>query len=617
MAGVEIAGLAVGVLPVIVLTAEAYRTTYDKIRTFRDWSREVERLQARLNAQKHFFFNECQLLLRLVVHSDRSQAMLEDLGDILWKDQELNNRMHRCLDTNVDLCRSLINEALKVLQELDTDLDCFNEVTARRLRDESIKKTIRRIRHSVTVTFQKSRYERRLSCLREYNDDLGTLREQLGAIKRPPSCSNISCIAKRSSIPPRFSDMQHASQKLHEALTSSWCCADAEHSGHCARLCLDVEVTDGVRFDLAISYHRNYTVELSTTPDDAPTWLYVRSTTVDATTTNLLNGEKLPRIGTAKVSADSNSINASKRARSDSTPDLTSNPFRKIVKKRRVRFADDDVPLEVTMFNLYRAKNMCSLLKRNLCIQDAGPVERCIGYLESPNFYKHTIYASDPKSPRNNQAQIRSSIETITLDLLLHKSMQDELTLVDQLKLAHRIATAILQFHSTPWLSDRWHLQDLSLFGTRDEVTQDALRTLHLRSTFPDGSSRASAAPIEQMDISKPEVDAVISAQEAQLRYGISNMALFCLGVALLELGHWRTLQDLRRAGDVDDIVTARRLAASGRPPLGSTKFQRIVRKCLQCDFGFGDDLSKTELQSAVYSDVVCELEAMVSVMTI
>ncbi|KAJ9645925.1 hypothetical protein H2199_002968 [Coniosporium tulheliwenetii] len=260
---------------------------------------------------------------------------------------------------------------------------------------------------------------------------------------------------------------------------------------------------------------------------------------------------------------------------------------------------------------------MCDLLKRSICIQDAGQIERCIGYLESPNLYKHTIYASDSKSPRNGQAQIQSCTETITLDRLLYKFMQDDLTLVDQLKLAHRIATAVLQFHSTPWLSDRWHLQDLSLFGIRDEVTQDALRTLHLRSIFPEGSSQASVVPIEQMDISKPEVGAVISAQEAQLRYRISNVTLFCLGVALLELGHWRTLQDLRRAEDIDDIVTARRLAASGRPPLGSTKLRSIVRKCLQCDFGFGDDLSKTELQSAVYSDVVCELEAMISVMTL
>ncbi|KAJ9663631.1 hypothetical protein H2201_005592 [Coniosporium apollinis] len=76
MAGVEIAGLAVGVLPVIVLTAEAYRTTYDKIRSFRDWSSE--------------------LLLRLVIHDDRSRTMLEDLDDKLWKDQELNDLMHKC-----------------------------------------------------------------------------------------------------------------------------------------------------------------------------------------------------------------------------------------------------------------------------------------------------------------------------------------------------------------------------------------------------------------------------------------------------------------------------------------------------------------------------------------
>lgn len=557
--------------------------------------------------------------------------MLKDLDDKLWKDQKLNNRMHKCLDTNVDVCRSLITDTLKVLQEIDSGLDCFNEVTTRRMKvsqrvhlgcatpatstvaltqtqGESIKTTIRRVRHSVTITFQKSRYEERLSSLRKYNEDLGTLREQLGAFKRPPSCSTNPCIAQNLSLPPRFGITQRASQKLHEALTTSWCCADAKHTDHCARLCLDAEVnTDSVRFDLAISYHRSHTNVCSiSAPEDAPTWIYVRSTTLD-TTESISNHE--PRSVRLDVNPTNDRLVLVNDRRKvcladDSPQSLNTN----------VRIADTG-PIEKSALDPCRSRNMCDLLARSVCPPDSAREEWCIGYLESPKFYKHIVYASDSKSPTRNQAKLLSSTDIITLDNLLHRSIQDDLTLIDQLQLAHRIAAAVLQHHSTSWLSDRWHLRDLALFSNHDEVPHDALRTLHVRSVFPESSSQAGAISTDDVRLSKPEVDTVISAQDAQLLYGISNTTLFYLGVALLELGQWRTLQSLQRPDDAHDIVTARRLAA-GRAPLG-TKFQNIVRKCLQCDFGVGNDLRKAELQSAVYSDVVCKLEEMISIITI
>lgn len=43
---------------------------------------------------------------------------------------------------------------------------------------------------------------------------------------------------------------------------------------------------------------------------------------------------------------------------------------------------------------------------------------------------------------------------------------------------------------------------------------------------------------------------------------------------------------------------------------LGST-YGQIVRKCLTCDFGRGDDLNEPTLQVEFYKDVVCELERL------
>jgi hypothetical protein len=40
-------------------------------------------------------------------------------------------------------------------------------------------------------------------------------------------------------------------------------------------------------------------------------------------------------------------------------------------------------------------------------------------------------------------------------------------------------------------------------------------------------------------------------------------------------------------------------------------KYAEVVRKCIQCDFGYGDDLGETRLQEGFHQDVICRLEEL------
>lgn len=55
------------------------------------------------------------------------------------------------------------------------------------------------------------------------------------------------------------------------------------------------------------------------------------------------------------------------------------------------------------------------------------------------------------------------------------------------------------------------------------------------------------------------------------------------------------------------EFFTAKRLNRTASTPMGP-RYSEIVRKCLQCDFGRGEDLNKPELQEGFYREVVCEL---------
>lgn len=166
----------------------------------------------------------------------------------------------------------------------------------------------------------------------------------------------------------------------------------------------------------------------------------------------------------------------------------------------------------------------------------------------------------------------------------------------------------MLQFHSTPWLQPYWRLQDLSFFPTDDGLAT-SLSTLHISAEL---SKHHTAQPqlccddaVMLDDHSNPgDEDGVM---DAQLACGIRNMTMHSLGVALLQIGQWNVLRP-------DDIVEVRKVAdLAGRDSRLGPRYQKITQQCLDCDFGVGKKLDDPQLQAAIYRDVVCELESLVS----
>ncbi|KAF2190739.1 hypothetical protein K469DRAFT_697968 [Zopfia rhizophila CBS 207.26] len=187
------------------------------------------------------------------------------------------------------------------------------------------------------------------------------------------------------------------------------------------------------------------------------------------------------------------------------------------------------------------------------------------------------------------------------------QSVDEVLTVVDQLKLAHKTAFATLQFNHTPWLASHWRVEGLSYFGSCNTFNEEALKTLHLSSQI-SAPTKPEAPAMERVE------DAVQPYSEEEY-FGINNMTLLSPGLALLELAHWKPLESLSTQQDPNSILTARRLAS--RPTMLGPKYQEIVRKCLQCNFEFGTDLNKKELQAAVYRDVVRQLEKMIECLSL
>lgn len=336
-------------------------------------------------------------------------------------------------------------------------------------------------------------------------------------------------------------------------------------------------------------------------------WLYVQSTVIS----NLV--PKIPPCDESQVSQPQNpgpTVCKPKLAKRKASSDLHAQSNRK-GKSKHVQWAAlpsatsaAPTPLHSereTAADLRRTKNFCDFLKRSFELRHSLNEQNCVGFLQNSCLYKHSFYF------RNDLTRLDLNDEvgytTTTFGEALEQDAYGVVKMVDQLRIALKLAISVLQYNDTPWLLSNWRLSDIKYLGTKDTVDATALKTLHLSSEI---SKRSNGSLMEGVTLAR---DAVTN----ETRYGIPNPTLFCLGVALLEIAHWSPIESKRISEDGDSLVlTVRRLERYRAIPLGP-EYLSIAKRCLWCDFGFGNQLSEKGLQSAVYTKVVWELEELIT----
>ena len=213
---------------------------------------------------------------------------------------------------------------------------------------------------------------------------------------------------------------------------------------------------------------------------------------------------------------------------------------------------------------------------------------------------------------------------TSTLADLLQTTSGNPLRPIARIAIAHKLATAVLQFHSTAWLKPRWELKHLSFFQDNGQVGEALKRTFCLSAIHPRSDKTAqptaesqvnydnNALPTNEEEIphsQKPRsasVDANASTIGSPppihkaLLYGLDNETLCTLGIALLEIAYCKPIESLRREGEPSNIYSARRLAQYGTMPLGpkyqtsfggacgATLVRGLISKAPSCRARFG-----------------------------
>lgn len=126
MSGAEaVAGLVLGVLPLLVAAAEHYEDVFRPFARYRKFAQEVQIFQKQFKTQKTIFRNECRLLLTTLTDHDVANQMLEERCHPFWTDRNMDETFARQLGHSGDACAATIALIQDRLKDIDREGEGF------------------------------------------------------------------------------------------------------------------------------------------------------------------------------------------------------------------------------------------------------------------------------------------------------------------------------------------------------------------------------------------------------------------------------------------------------------------------------------------------------------
>ena len=444
----------------------------------------------------------------------------------------------------------------------------------------------RRLAQKIRFCFSDSRLDETLAALRTLNDDFRTLASQTTRL-------NFTLAAPARQIHKEvqlWQTIRKTSGQVYNALGR----ACTKHTEHLAHFDLRVEHGPGrnasipeLKFKMAFTH-----LTLAGISQREPVWFVVDSIFEKSGDSDC--HENVPPIEqlTGSLKRQCSDIEAPAKRKS----------------KKSVRFRTPTPPPAAKVVSLQISTNMLSIpsIRRDFCDylrrykdrQTCNP-EICMAVLEAAEGCKHVVYPAPSVTGHSNRPAI--SLQQY-ISSLSEPQRSCAFPQYERLRLAKALATAVLQYHGTPWLKVAWRSEDVVFFGCRSH----------------NKNSTAIDLAVPHMNVKVRNANGHNQWTAHQPNNLAPNSILFSLGIVLLEIAYSATLKSLQQPGDfcngADDtfseFFTAKRLANSISREMGSS-YGKVVRKLLHCDFGCGDDLNEPDLQAGYYRDVVCELDRL------
>ncbi|RTE83895.1 hypothetical protein BHE90_001477 [Fusarium euwallaceae] len=600
-----IVGTVLAGVPIVLEAYDRYWDLSKGLTTFRHYSKELVKLDTILNTQKTLFRgNIVKLLTTMTDDPDRARGLLSERSTETWETLRLETinseqRLESLRDTFTSW-KATLDQVLSSVTAICLEVDSFritNEVPVDSLPSREMLKQLRK---RFRLCWRKGEVQDSIKELRDFTADFNELTariiNELKEIQSTPAKEPaIQRKASQSGNLDRYRQIQSASLRLYNTFAQRWSCT--KHPRHTASISLiDFNLSgkskvaeNSIKFDVAIACEGG-----SAKAPDSLIWLEVE--TVDTRTSNAMEAAR-PATSDEDTWEDPIQRMTEHAHRASFEPSGSINTDNSTTSSR-TSHSDSIIDLEMI-------EDLCRhfQIPRPICSST------CVGYLTYAGL--HHFYLPPPGQQQTGQ-------QTSLAEIITWIS-EDELTRTlprtSMVHLAGSLATAVLQYHSTPWLPKTWESSQVLFCGSRD-ILEDASIISSTNPYFRVGFSKVPET-MNRKEFDRKPVGSLPKANTQIFPPSSSlarNAILFRLGIILLELGYSQPWPQLRNqslsnlpAQHQTDYDAAEKLAQTPllRNRMGP-RFSTIVRKCLGCDFGLGEsDLASEELQGAFLVGVV------------
>ena len=553
------------VIPLLVSTAEHYKTAYNAFHRLRKASREAEILRVDLVVQRALFDDNCRNLLnKCGVDEAMAALMLKSPRHTGWSMNELQAKIKKVLG-------SFSEAFVGIMQRIEAELKGIED------KVQSCLSVDRGVGWRVRLAVTKPTLDNSIEQINRLNINLNDIRMRVDDASRRKKGKGLqpARIQQDSRNGPEirrlfqeFAVVQQVSQKLYQALAGA--CNDHDRHDTLINLTPRINaISKCVQLELALRNPRQH----SWTPmKQHAIWLSVESLKImnSGQTESLLKQLEFVSVDDQPSSSTQNVVTIHPAAPSEQEPPRSSVQNRRKTFCRRVH------------------EGSASCLSRS-----------CIGSFQHNRGAELEVFLV----PKLSIEVSRLDVSTLN-DLFSQKpsSNQRTLNLFECVRLGRKLATAMLNFHSTSWLSPLWSSQQIRLLHSEVSAggnvfeEQEPYLDVAITASGPGASSRS-------LEADDPRV--------------IENSFLYRLGVILLELAYEQPLRDMRINEDGNDgaavaeFYTATRTRNNVAGILGHS-YAKIVGQCLKCNFRSGvSDLHESDLQEDVYRDIICKLGSL------
>lgn len=582
----EVAGLVLGVVPIVLEALRQYERLYRLCKRFKKCKNGVEELLDCLQTQRVIFMNETRLLLASSVGSNDAEAMMHDDQHPLWHDLATEASVNSLLGDSRD---ALISSG----QHINRKMKHFEEEIGRfRFDDSSGREWRKEARKRFKYVFSESKLLEIAASIAKLTKRYRTLRSQvqeLTILKPEPAHDS-----QTTQAVERVLATQAAAKRVYEVLAT----ACKLHTNHHAHFSLRPQyhtsktVTE-IKFQIA---YRHLSRQQAQGSQDV-LWFVVESVLTGTVSTipRLLSpdplAQRMKRPGSPTLVSIQGTIQTTQKRVKFRTPSPDPIP--------RCRSPTTVSPTAPVIPDLGTIHDFCTHLRA--CCRNAHSNGACIGWLENSPQWKHRVLQS--RGPKERATQKGAETLTTLLSYTTRGSSAHQgLTILQRLQLAKLLATATLDFHSTPWMQSYWKSDDIFLYDVDTSMGRAVVKE-------PEAFVEV---PVNQQTCKTP------SQLPDALAPFVRNSTLFNLAVILLELAYEKPLYDMIDPSDAKfgmpattiNYYAALRLSKEVAAQLGP-RYAQIVEQCLFCDFGQGTELSNPALQDAIQKNVVSELDRL------